>query len=305
MKKITAVVLILVSPCLAWALGSWTFYTGHWYNSTTGQTLNLPAGSYPAGVLTWTPTPTATNTATSTPTATITNTPTSTATATPTSTVFIYNANSGVSFNGPYAKGFGPTYTPAPAQATQAIPNVVLIGKSLGTGTGITPTPAISGGFLTIYHPSHGYSAGDYVALAGITASPTPQYGLDALVPVATVVSSDLYNVAVAGSGNVAGSALEMFWFNGSRSLNVNKIQNIIHANVGGYAVTFLSTQPNAYYGIQGWANAANHSLVVDIGAGYGLSYVPKTTDFSLICLDQTTAVDATAYLMILLSQIQ
>lgn len=61
MRKFTAyLLLVFLVFGFAYALGTWNFYQGTWYNQTTGQTLNLATGTYPPGYATWTPTPSTT-----------------------------------------------------------------------------------------------------------------------------------------------------------------------------------------------------------------------------------------------------
>ena len=252
--------------------GTWApFAISASYLATSTYTPTPTLSPTPTYTGTWTP-----NT-TFTPTPSYTPTPTLTFTTTITPGAFGNVGNQNFDIGGGLVTNLYPTWTPISGAATQAVANVVLTGKSLGSGTDVTPTPAISGGYLTIYHPSHGYSSGDYVVLAGITASPTPQYGLDALVPIATVVSTNLYNVAVAGSGNVAGTAIEMFWFKGTRVLNPSKIQNITRASTGVYTALYLNSQTDAYYGLYGVGSDDTHSLVFSPAAA-----APQTTQANI-----------------------
>lgn len=314
LKKLIIAIVLLI-PALSYSLGTWKLFTnGTWYNTTTGQQMYLPVGTYPPGATTFTPTSTPTNTPTNTPTSTVTNTctntPTATVTNTPsnTPTVVIYPANAAVSFQAGSEVGVGPTFTPTntftpvPPAASQAVPNVVLTGKSLGTGTAVTPTPAISGGYITVIHTAHGYNVGDYLVLAGVTASPTPQYGLNALVRIATVTTNS-YSIAVAGSGNIAGTMDEMFWFSGTRSLNPLLIYNIIHNGTGQYFLTFTNTQADAFYGIGSVWGIQSGNISLKAGSD-GNNF--STTQFNVSFHNQIgTQEEASDYLRLELFGIQ
>ena len=183
--------LILVSPAVAWALGSWTFYPGQWYNSTTGQTLNLGVGTYPPGINTFTPT------LTFTPTTTYygTKTPSPSATPTPTGT-YLTATNTPFTF-------VPPTATQTPVQGTVTPVAAVFVGASWTAGYDATPvasnfaswtTAALNVWYPTTQQINFGYigaSAGDYLNLElASNIANTPGYGFG--LPKFLVFGSDL-----------------------------------------------------------------------------------------------------------------
>lgn len=244
-QSVSSTQIITTAPNLS----SGTYCTYASTGKINSNCLNFTYGgtptSTPTNTATYTATPT--NTAANTPTNTATSTPTNTTTPTATAYTFPAQSGSAVTVQNELVTGIANTYTPTPSPTF--MPNVVLIGKSLGTGTAVTPTPTIVSNVLTIFHSAHGYSAGDIIVLAGVTASPTPQAGLDGLLIIQSV-TTNTYTVNVAGTGAIAGTMTEMFWFKGTRCLGPSRISNIIRAGTGLYTFDFLDTQADSNYGV-------------------------------------------------------
>jgi hypothetical protein len=203
----------------------------------------------------------------------------------------------GVGTYPPGVSTFTPTASATPSSTPTNTftpnPNVILIGKSLGAGTAVTPTPTIVSNVLTVYHASHGYSQGDALVLAGATASATPEAGINAMVTI-TGVTTNTYTIPVAGTGAVAGTLKEIFWFSGANSLNVSKISNITRASAGTYTVVLTNTQPNGFYGPLSWIGYVSGTNLISYSNN---AVVPSTTQFGIIFATTSTGIDPTGYL--------
>lgn len=225
--------------------------TQSYYNPTTHS---AAFNHVPVGFNTYTPTPTSTPTNTPTP---ITNGgsyfqgPVSAygfvvATTTATPGMFGNVLNQNCTVGGGIVVGVGPTWTPVPQAATQAIPNVVLNGKSLGAGTPV-PTIVIAAGVATVTDTSNGYSVGDVVVVAAATPNSGVIGDLNGL-HVITGQSTNFISFNTTCTGTAATSGTKMFWFSGVNSLNPTLIKNITRTAAGTYPIFWTNTQPNSFY---------------------------------------------------------
>lgn len=264
-KALTLFLFILAGSCFA----QYAPVTQSYYNSSTHQ---AAFNHIPSTFLTYTPT--VTNTPTATPTNTFTPTPTWTSTTfkqsggsavtvngglvsgyaptftpTPTFTVGSYIPNAVATFVDGLFHGAGatftptPTFTPVPGASANAVPNVVLSGKMLGS---VSEATTISSNVCTVTHTSHGYSTGDIVILTG---SPTGGGSFSSVLRTITGTATNTYTFTTSGlaDGPVT-SAAETFWFKGTRCLNSNLISAIGHSGTGVAAVTFTNTQADSSY---------------------------------------------------------
>lgn len=183
---------------------------------------------------------------------------------------------------------------------------MALVGKSLGAGIPV-PTIVIAAGVATVTDTSNGYTVGDVVVVAAATPNSGVIGDLNGL-HVITGQSTDFISFNTTCTGTKATSGTKMFWFSGSRSINLNLIKNVKRAFAGNVECDFANTQSDAYYGISAWgAVNSGNDLIAGIGPGYGLTQPPTTTFFIVTFTNQSgnTAIDPTSYLNINLIGIQ
>lgn len=156
----------------------------------------------------------------------------------------------------------------APSGANLVIPNVALIGKSLGGGTTVTAT--ISAGVATITHTSHGYAVGDIVVMSGNTSGSAGDFNQ---LHIITGVTTNTYTFTTTGTA-VSGTILEQWWFSGTRSLGVALVKNVVRSGsaTGLFIVTFTNTQPDIYYGYRAWGNISGNLSLHALSNGNTMS---------------------------------
>ena len=225
------------------------------------------------------------------PAATTTSTPTNTPTATPTSTNFVFVSNSAVTYNGPYANGFGPTFTPTntftpvPGVDSRLIPSCVLSGKSLSAG--LAEATTISSNVATITHTSHGYAAGDIIVMTG---TPTGG-GTFNLLYVIQSATTNTYTINTSGLSNgPVTTATEMYWFSGTRSFAPTLIKNITRNSAGDYTCTFTNTQTDSFYRALGSAGSTTNQTFFSIS-----TITPQSTTVCRVIFETNSGTFADA----------
>lgn len=255
---------------------------------------------------TFTPTPTATQstptiTNTFTPTNTFTKTNTSTVTLTPTGTLTpatntitpSYTSTKTYTVTGTNTSTGTPTPTQSPTPAFTHLPSegndVVLIGST----EGLNQSGAItySGGQANFDEITHGYAAGDWVVIAEATPD---AYNIMAQIS-STTTNTFTYSCPGNPTSPSTGTAVVEFWFSGARSINANKIKNIIYQEPGIYELVFQNPQPDAFYSIIG-------NAIVN-GVAQPVFPVNLTTTYCQVAVNG--GGDANYYLYIKLSGIQ
>jgi len=182
------------------------------------------------------------------------------------------------------------------------VPNIVLLGKSLGAGTSVTSI-TVAAGVATVNHTAHGYATGDFVVIAGATGSTGDINQLHQI----TVTNANAYTFPTTGSGAIAGTIVEMFWFKGTRTTlpatgTTWLIKNITRSGAGTYTFTFANVQADIYYGAQfGYISNTSNSLV---GVAQGTAPTTSAIVLQTITVSTSTATDPTTSMMFIFTGI-